>query len=549
MRHAPKRRRGMAILVVMVIVVLVALAAYGFNQQMIEAYRRSTWDIEQAQAENASRSGIEYGLAWMQQTRAERLGARAGNAIPMVVDLGGSVDLGSGSERGGSTASGSEGELGWAFALISPASSNASFETIQGDTLPGWQLGLVNESAKLNVHQLRKWNVSNPGYAKQILMQLPGADASTVDRWLENQGIRSGGSQVGGKRSLRERMEEKIAESSGINVDPQRQWARLWMGGDWDWNYAVDSMEEAINKRLTQNPAGVETPVETMGETRGSRAEVIAWRDYLTFHSGQRNVNRHGQSRVFLNTSDLQTLHRELRSLWTEEAADFVVAVRQYGFIKKAVGSSEPVPPPIPGPGNSGSSEWTPDFNRPATVMLRSPLDLVGATVDVTTGDGKTLTLQSPFPGDVQGMGNYLESLVDDVTVDPNAMIIGQVDVSEAPVEVLAAIPGIQSADIEKIVESRSGESDVSSDRKTVAWLVTEQCLTWDRFVALYPWITVGGDCYSGQVVGFRDDRSPVVRYTMVFDCRTGEASVRDVQSWHGWGKGFSVEQLRSLDK
>lgn len=482
-RH-PRQRRAVALIVVMVIVLLVSFVAYGFNQQMSDVSRISTLEIESEQARCAALSGVQWMLAYAEASPQDR------SQIDVEMQRGW-VAVPIDPEEGAGIA-----EFGWAFSIVSPGPASIAY-------------GPRSESAKLNVQRLREWEEASPGHAKRVLMQFPGAREEFVDAWLRIE--KFPGSTA--RQSLAQRMESQVESQSTDSASPARQWAQAWTGGDWNWNYRTDPFEEVL----------------------GGEAD-FPWRDLLTQHSGVRNENRDGRPRIFLNSMDLPQLHRKLLEFWPPERANFVIAMRQFGMARE--GSSNTP---------RASEDWVPDFSLPARYLLSSPLELVDALVVVESSPGERLSLVSPFRGGVSEMGNYLDSLVDDVTVDPNRVIEGQIHAFEAPAEVLRAIPGIDESVVDRLVQRRGDGQGRAAKSFTVAWLVTEEVLDWENFKTIFPWITMRGDCYSAQVIGFRDENSAVFRGTMIFDGRERPSVVRNFQQWHQWGRGFTEDELRGL--
>jgi hypothetical protein len=199
------------------------------------------------------------------------------------------------------------------------------------------------------------------------------------------------------------------------------------------------------------------------------------------------------------------------------------------------------------------------DFSKASVTTLVTPLDLIGTEVripvvrragDVPSGSPpgsgvRERRVSSPFLG-----GEDLVPLVDDVATDALGVVHGQIDINSAPLEVLMSIPGMAPSVAEKLVQARGlvgadGGAGGENASRTIAWPVVRGMASLVSLRQWYPWITVGGDCYSGQSIGYRDSRSPIFRTTFVVDARSGVAKVARFQHWHGWGGGFAPESLR----
>ena len=565
------KRRGVALVIVMVVVMLLALAAYGYNHQMATAYRLSRLQTERAQARLAALSGIESVLAVASLSpdqRTQRLHDSRFFRGRLEVAAAGEVTPGTPND-----------DSQWSFAIVSPrptfgdedsADSGDTAGNLGGEAAVPWRFGLRNESTKLNVDMLRRQESLFPGHARSTLMRLPGATPEDVDAFLRVHGI------VSAQSEPRDLMSQLTAKTSSSDVrDAQRRLARLWTGGDWDHNYQIETLERLAASGGTKGRGGVETAPDLGPSGGGSDSLATPWRDQITFQSGRRNVNRFGQRRIWLNANNLQQLHRELSTIWPSQWADYVVLARQYGWAGSrrtpvADGNSPLWTAVETGNGNAKTAiDWT----LPSRFSLATPLDLVGTSIRIAgpgnAGPGNTVRLvYSPWQDTILDRGDYLESLVDDVTTESEAFLVGQIDVTASPSVVMMGVPGMTPVIASRIVDARRGTLSADANRDTVAWLVLQDVIDIQTLQQWFPWITVGGDCYSGQAIGFRDPLSPVFRCTFVIDGRPGirsrasvglntasepaaqpapAASVRigRFQHWHGWGRGFDLSRLR----
>lgn len=579
-------RRGVALVIVMVVVMLLALASYGYNHQMVTAYRLSRLQSDRVQARLAALSGIEAMAALVESppdVRAVRIDDPA--------TFRGELEVGGASGGTIGALSIGDGPAGWSFAILAPRSpvggdddvgGNVGGGTTGGGGLAGesastWRFGLVNESAKLNVDALRQQDAVSSGHARRTLLGLPGATPSDVDAFLRIHGIVDPRSRV---RDLLGELQEKGSGDTG--GDPNRRLAKLWTGGDWDHNYRIDPLERLTTGggRRRRGAAGSgdgltvspEPSAGVSGGTRGDNESVpLAWRDYVTFQSGRRNVNRFGQPRIHLNAADLRVLHGQLVEVWPAEWADFVVLARQHGLSQLPVGGSPSPPAGAEDSESSGASDQSEiDWALPSRFAFASAMEMIDKVVSVPSAGGSIRTITSPWRDTRDGWGDYLERLVDDVTTDPNAFVNGQIDVTQAPLEVLMGVPGMTQPAAVRILEARRGVVAIGSTRDSVAWLVLQDVIDLATLGQWFPWITVGGDCYSGQAIGFRDSTSPVFRCTFVVDGRrgpirpgtnrggsgatfstparppSGVVRVDRFQHWHSWGRGFELSRLRT---
>ncbi len=78
--------------------------------------------------------------------------------------------------------------------------------------------------------------------------------------------------------------------------------------------------------------------------------------------------------------------------------------------------------------------------------------------------------------------------VLDVVTVSDDAYVRGRVDLNQAPVEVLSAVPGIDRAAAEKIIDARTKVS--SEDRARATWPLTQGIVSDAAFAQAMPWLT-----------------------------------------------------------
>jgi hypothetical protein len=282
----------------------------------------------------------------------------------------------------------------------------------------------------------------------------------------------------------------------------------------------------------------------------------------LTWHSGERNQSRNGRARVYLNLPDLRDLHRQLTEIWPAEWANFVIAYRQYGpagqtaFGGRVSATTEGAErsPLAPAP--------EPNFAIPGAFMIRSTLELVGAAIRIrepsseSSGNTGNSLIHTPFRDEITSASDYLGSLLDDVSVHAETSIQGRIDISQAPLTVLMAVPGMRQELAERIVQRRQAaqpdgrslgnDQPDSSNRLTIAWLLEEGIVNLPELVQLEPYLTSRSDVYSCQIIGYKDNDHAVYRSSMIVDARSPKPIVRDFQTWHEWDRGFDIDSLGS---
>ncbi len=543
------QRHGMALLVVVVLVMLISLGAYRFSFYMESQYRVTRTAEEQVHARLAAISGLELASAMVESpTTQRRMTGGLENNESAFRDIVVSEEPVS--------QSGERAPNAWRFCLVSPLSNErtngiqSNISTLPGSSSHSMRFGLENEAAKLHIPTLLAWDRMKPGHARTTLLGLPGTNEAMVDAWLRELGILNQATNGG-------------TENRNAHRDDLRM---AWFGGDLNQNYQLDPFERRL---LSQN----------MGKQSGGQRLDIAPKSiilfsplkrYLTWYSGHRNLNRNGTPRVNLNDPDLPALHRNLTAVWPADRANFVIAMRQFG-----PGSGVPnlssqalLNSPTPNAGSVSASQpasqvdwvqnWSPDLSKSAVYAFRNSLELIGAVVDLpptvvansakgspnTTTSAKRI-VRSPFSSDLSDARNYLSGLLDDVTIDLSPITIGRVDASDASLEVLAGVPGLDLTLAQRIIQLRTGSTNASKredENDTIAWLVDAMDIA--KLKELEPYLTSRSDVYSVQSVGYRDNQSAVYRITATIDACTTPTQLRNTKVWHPWDRGFSIEQL-----
>jgi DNA uptake protein ComE-like DNA-binding protein len=555
----------MALLVVLVLVMMAALSAYGYTFYMESQYRTSRTYEEQTNARQAALNASELIAAILEKTAEKRslLGGLENNP-ELFRDLVMEAKLSDSRQENNSNY--------WRASIIAPRFNDSTLEA-SGSSL-GNQLnqdfafGLENESAKIPIRDLLQWDQRIPGHAKQVLLSLPGATEPIVSAFLQELAAQASSQSSTQSSSSASSPQPRSFENSAAdyNRSPETTQLRdqlqlLWLGGDLNQNYRIDSLDAAwsaqsaaTNRAGSQggfsaapSPQAQSTTSPSFSSQNNAQqltAAGLAWKRYLTWHSGARNESFSGAARVDLNQPDLRQLHQQLIKIWPTEWADYVVAFRQYGGAEK----------PATGSGSSSTSEsavaGSPNFAVPATRTLLSPLEMIGVATQMPAAgasssekSGKRMVF-SPFQPDITQMGNYLRKLLDDVSTSGSSN--GRIDINAAPLVVLMAIPSMDRGLAETIIQRRSGRRNNSSEGTdlTIAWLLQDGVVDVRRLIALEPYMSGKSDVYSCQIVGYRDDLSAVYRCTMTIDARVLPAVKRNIQTWHSWDRGFSTDEL-----
>ena len=124
---------------------------------------------------------------------------------------------------------------------------------------------------------------------------------------------------------------------------------------------------------------------------------------------------------------------------------------------------------------------WWRISRKPPQHNIQSPLELLlAARVAIPTGETgqEEEIFASPFADDPGQLRDYLPKLMDQVTVRSGTPIVGRVNVNLAAREVLAAIPGFDTALAERIIAART-LVDVGRSRAVPCRVAADRRASW----------------------------------------------------------------------
>ncbi|MCH5374805.1 MAG: general secretion pathway protein GspK, partial [Planctomycetes bacterium] len=358
-----RRQSGFIVLIVMVVIVMITLAGLAFVLNLSVENKAVHLQGDQRQLQQTLASGVEMVRGFLAQPPAQR--QLAGGLVdnrPVFSDVLIDPDPAWGATR---------------FSVISPP--------LNAESSGGLRFGLQNESARLNLAVLSAWDTAEPGAAARALMNLPGMTEPIADAILD---------WLDGDASPRPSgAEAEYYTSRGLPYEPRnglpavldelllvRDVSRASLfGADANFNYRLETDE------LQQ----------AEGTTGSWSSDQVPWARLLTLYSGEQNRTSDGAIRIYLNDADLASLHRQLTEAFDRQAADFVVAYRQFGPFDPTVDSPpgnervSSAPTSMgrrstkrrtrPPRGNQGGPEL--DLSSPAEYEIGSVLDLIEARV------------------------------------------------------------------------------------------------------------------------------------------------------------------------
>ncbi|QGJ71092.1 General secretion pathway protein GspK [Planctomycetales bacterium 10988] len=545
-------RSGMVLIVVLIVIAFLSLAAYGFSDLMLVEYEATKLNGNRLQAQSAAESGVALVETVLQQDPT------------LLMESGGLYSnpaLFQGRPVSQSTA---DAELPM-FTLAAPALDELGYHQ-------GIRYGVENESARLNVNILPELESQYEGAGIALLMALPGMTEDVADAildWIdEDDEPRELGAEIDTYATLDPPYQPKNGPLESVEelllvygVTPT-----LLFGVDANRNYMTDSYEP--------DPSMIAAEVDN---TDGSLN--LGWSAYLTIYSQESNMNSLGEPKIDLNGEDLEALHTDLLEFIDEELADFIILYRQNG----------PSPDDNP-PASRGGPSPSIDFQTEASDegKIGSPLDLVGATISVSTGGGgsgggrnsrggSTRTIESPLTEDPFTTGPILEILMLETTTTTGETVPGKLNINQCPavllqgllaavnviaqsqLEAVAGVGGGAIADSEEMEElnfqlvsdmlsMRAPEPTGEYESQGVAtWLWADGLVDLQMMKLMMPLITAGGDVYRVQAVGYLEQGGPVSRLEVILDNAGTSMRIRSWRDLSSLGKGYTPEMLGSF--
>ncbi|MBR5244339.1 MAG: general secretion pathway protein GspK [Thermoguttaceae bacterium] len=416
------------------------------------------------------------------------------------------------------------------FTIVSP-----KFEE---DEIEGVRYGLVDESTRLNLDAVLAWEAEEPGAGREALLKLPGMTTTAADSildWIDaDETARPNGGET--RYYTNEKLPYSPRNAVPVFLEElllARGVTRLHLyGTDENFTFGVENIDptaandSALGGSLTALPGA-------RGSRRRGQAEAVPWKELLTVFSAEKDVDPTGEARVDLNVDDLEFLYQELTPRVGEELAKFVVWARQFGPTS-GVDAKDAEGNPVPR-GRLASTQV--DFSVPASFTLATPLDVVGGCVLV----GGT-AIDSPLSATRSNSNaEKIFQLLDFASTSPSTTIVGRVNVNAAPRPVLAAIPGLATADVQRILDDRPPLNEaIPDDYRHATWLYTKGVVDWETMKAIYDKTTARGDVYRAQIVGFLDGVDVSARAEVVVDGTTEPPRQVFYKDLSMNGKGFS---------
>jgi len=495
LRHHP--RRGYVLIAVLIVIVVLSLAAYRYADMATAEYRATDRILLSTQSKSLADSGIHYAGALVSDPAA-MTGTLAGNPFDNSgLFRGKAVELGNG-RRG-------------YFDVVSVDYS----QDPGGGSLP-MKYGVTDESGRINLNALLQIDSSGT-VALNMLKKLPNMTddiANSIIDWIDtNEDVRSGGAETSYYEALGTPYRCKNGPLDSVEelllvkgVTPE-----LLFGNDLNRNGKLDGDEPT---------SGGYTP---------------GWAPYLTVFSRERNVDNTGAPRININGRNLRTIYGQLKEIVSPELAAYIVAYRYLSAptatAKVTPGTSEGLVQVVEKAVSSGQ-------NMKSQRNISSIYQLFGTSVasTVTTeskGGGKgqpmstSTTTAFSFPiKDPESAAEQLGLLLDKTTIVSDTELSARINVMTASPAVLAALPGLEQADVDGIIAARPapGTSDPEDPTyQTSAWMYTEAKVPAAKMQALDRYVTGRTQVYRIQAVGYFEREGPIARIEAVVDANNGK--------------------------
>ena len=505
-------RRGVVLIVVLVLVVMVALAGFGFLAAMsteYEAARLNGGLLQAKQTMASAESTLNWFAALSERERLvmggwhhnptlfrgrtvvplSAIGSNATTAQPGIPVEEQSVSLDLTDDR-------------WRFSVVTvdvTAEQNAVL-----------RFGLQNESSKLHLTNILRWDQATPGHGRAALMQLPGMTEAVADSILDWMDADDQPREFGAESDYYQTLDRPYYAANAV---PQRLTELLYVKGVTRRMLMGSQHADPLAVGDQNSQQGEFPAMEANGDFATDPATAgLGWNHFLTIHSGERNRNRSGQPRVLLNTTSLTVLEQQLTGVLTENLVRYILLARVYGLTPSAGPGVEPSAAPF-------SLSMVPAF------QITSAADLIDSVVQVSSPSG-TIVVQSPLQASNPDFVTLVSALLDQVTIDPESVIYGRINISTASETVLRTIPGMTPEVISQIVTQRDTLDTEQGD--SVAWLLARNVLDMATFRNVFPEITTGGDVFQCEIVVHRAIGGPMLRKNLILDAAS--SPVRRVQ-------------------
>ena len=502
--------RGVVLIVVLVLVIMVALAGFGFLSAMSTEYEAARLNGSMRQARQTLASA-ESTLLWfgsLSEQQRKLVGglyhnpARfRGHLVEPLTELGtdsSSLSFASNPliEQPVSQDSGFVDDR-WRFSIVSVDQIPQQNSVLR--------FGLHNESSKLNLKTLMKWEQASPGTGRASLMQLPGMTEATADAILDWMDADDQTREFGAETDYYQALDQPYRASNAV---PNQLTELLFVKGVTRAMLMGTSAVGDSSEPLPESESSLSLVPSISGNgDLSSSSEVvggIGWQQHLTLYSAERNLNGQGQPRIFLNSTDPGQLERQLAAVLPEEMVRYILLARVYGLTLSTDRQSGVEPSAAP---------WS--SSMLAAFPIASLADLIDSSVQVSTATG-LIVVQSPLQSSDPDFAALATSLFDLTTVSTEEVVSGRIHLQTASETVLRTIPGLTPELVTQIITQRATLEP--AEAQTITWLLSRNILDLTVFRRVFPELTTGGDVFQADVIVHRAIGGPMLRRNLVLD-------------------------------
>lgn len=530
MRTDRENRAGSILLLVLMSIVIMSLATASYLVLMRNEHQATHNAGQQLQARLLTESGAAYLCLFLDQTDAliaQQGGLLANPSAMQGILVADDLNLES---RG-------------RFTVLAP-------DVVQG-YYSGVRYGLEDESSKLNLNALAQ-DGGDETATRSRLQFIPGMTEDIADAildWIdEDNQPRAYGAEDSYYQGLNPAYQPRNGPLQSLSelLQVRGVTPELLYGLDANRNFVVDQGEQARGVLLSLD--------NSLGQiNRGMSA-------YFTVYAAERVLNPTGTEKVNVNNSDLRALQTQLQQVVDAEAANFIIAYRQFG---PAGGESSGT-----GGGTSAAS-LTLDLEKEASTDIESLLDLVGARVSIQEnqngqqsgenppangeqppaepppGGAAAQIVESPWQDSAALYSGVFLDMLDKLTTTDEPARGGRININLATRPVLLSVPNLTEMQADQILTMREPAVDrqIGPQRHAI-WLLANGVVTLEEMKQLDPFITTGGDVYRAQLVGFFDGQPATARSQVFFDRTDTTTLLVGWEDLSQLGPGFTPTEL-----
>jgi hypothetical protein len=589
-RKLGNERTGSVLLLVLVVVAILTLGTNTYLDLMQSEHRAVRRHGRAMNSQKLAETGVEYLKTFVSKTPAAiySLGGLSSNATAMKALLADNQEDPFARGR---------------FTIVSPAQTAGIYT--------GYRYGLENESAKLNLHVLLAEGVDGDAqYRLMALPGMTPDVADAILDWLDADAVpRPYGAEADYYLGLDPPYAPRNGQLASLDELPMVRGVtpELLYGVDQNRNYVVDANETPRGKMLEIDNADGQmnrgwaayltiASVELMGGSPTAPLVDLNSGDLQTLYNSLKTTLTDEQAKFIV-------LYRQYGAAQGQQGQNGQNGGDPTGgqggdSTRNRTTGGRPTTD-----GGSAGGETVPaasielNFQQQGATRINSPLDLIGVQVQVTatppggqggdqnggSSDGGSQdgneddgndeddnnnggessggtqgpggeqqqpppkTVTSPWQDNVSGYRDLLK-LYDVASTLNQGRIAGRVNVNLAARPVLMSIPQLPPAIVDQIIATRELEpSPTLSNQRHALWLLTEGVVQLDMMRQLERFITVRGDAFSGQSIGFYDADSMPVRGEFILDRSVSPVRLRAWRDLSNWGPGFSATALGAL--